>query len=59
MIQSKNYIINQYDNLINQAFLHIKQSNYRNAENYFKKAINILDTKNDAYINLSNIYVRK
>ncbi len=59
MIQSKNYIINQYDNLINQAFLHIKQSNYRNAENYFKKAINILDTKNDAYINLSNIYVKE
>ncbi len=59
MIQSKNYIINQYDNLINQALLHIKQSNYRNAENYFKKAINILDTKNDAYINLSNIYVKE
>ncbi len=57
MIQSKNYIINQYDNLINQAFSHIKQSNYRNAENCFKKAINILDTKNVAYINLSNIYV--
>ena len=59
MIQSKNHIINQYDDLINQAFLHIKQSNYRNAENYFKKAINILDTKNDAYINLSNIYVKE
>lgn len=57
MKQSNNYIKNQYEYLINQAFLHIKQSNYRNAENFFKKAIKILDTKNVAYINLSNIYV--
>ena len=57
MKQSKKNIKNQYDNLINQAFSHIRQSNYRNAENYFKKAIKILDTKNVAYINLSNIYV--
>ncbi len=57
MKQSKKNIKNQYDNLINQAFSHIRQSNYRNAENLFKKAIKILDTKNVAYINLSNIYV--
>lgn len=57
MKQNKNYKKNQYDNLINQAFLYIKQSNYRNAEKLFIEAINILDTKNIAYINLSNIYV--
>ena len=57
MKQSKKNIKNQYDNLINQAFSHIRQSNYRNAENLFKNAIKILDTKNVAYINLSNIYV--
>ena len=51
MKQSKKNIKNQYDNLINQAFSHIRQSNYRNAENLFKKAIKILDTKNVAYIN--------
>ena len=57
MKQSKNYIKNQYDDLINQAFSYVKQSNYINAESFFKKAIKILDTKNVAYINLSNIYV--
>ena len=57
MKQNKNYKKNQYDNLINQAFLYTKQSNYKDAEKLFLEAINILDTKNIAYINLSNIYV--
>ncbi len=57
MKQNKNYKKRQYDNLINQAFLYTKQSNYRDAEKLFIRAINILNSENVAYINLSNIYV--
>ena len=49
--------INDYDKLLSSALLLIKKKNFNESIIFLKKAISINPSKNEAYINLANIYI--
>ena len=49
--------IDDYDKLLSSALLLIKKKNFNESIIFLKKAISINSSKNEAYINLANIYI--
>jgi len=49
--------IDDYDKLLSSALLLIKKKNFNESIIFLKKAISINPSKNEAYINLANIYI--
>ena len=46
-----------YNNKITHGIQYIKGGKFKESENCFKEAIKIDNVKNEAYINLSNLYI--